>query len=98
MRCCLLMVSSHIYRYPIFPIMKKHLRISLLLLSAFVIRGNAQDARWGYQLSFDGTNDYFTANSISPVVSGSDWTIEFWFNPSRTVSYTEAIASFTSSG
>ena len=41
-------------------------------------------------------NDYFTANSISPAVSGSDWTIEFWFNSSRTVSYTEAIAAFNS--
>lgn len=75
--------------------MKKHLRITVLFF-AFItgLTSSAQDARWGYQLSFDGTNDYFTANSVSAAVAGGSWTIEFWFRSSRTVTYTEAIAAF----
>lgn len=59
---------------------------------------SAQDARWGYQLSFDGTNDYFTANSVSAAVADNSWTIEFWFRSARNVTYTEAIFSFNPAG
>lgn len=68
----------------------------ILLTFLFMQRASAQDARWGYQLSFDGSNDYMTANNVSPAVTGSDWTIEFWFKSARLVSYTESIVAFNS--
>ena len=76
----------------------KNQRLACVFLFSllFLQSSYAQDARWGYQLSFDGSNDYMTANNVSPAVTGSDWTIEFWFNSSRLVSYTEAIAAFNS--
>ncbi|MBN8865474.1 MAG: T9SS type A sorting domain-containing protein [Sphingobacteriales bacterium] len=78
--------------------MKKHLR-STVLFFAFItgLTCSAQDARWGYQLSFDGTNDYFAANTVSAAVGSNSWTIEFWFRSSRTVTYTESILAFNPS-
>ncbi|MBP7555023.1 MAG: T9SS type A sorting domain-containing protein [Chitinophagaceae bacterium] len=78
--------------------MKKHLRSTVLLFALVTgLTSSAQDARWGYQLSFDGTNDYFTANTVSAAVTGNSWTIEFWFRSSRTVTYTESILAFNPS-
>ncbi|MFT3677753.1 MAG: T9SS type A sorting domain-containing protein [Chitinophagaceae bacterium] len=78
--------------------MKNYLRSTVLFFAVITgLNTSAQDARWGYQLSFDGTNDYFTANTVSTAVSGSSWTIEFWFRSSRTVTYTESILAFNPS-
>jgi|GEM_PF-3321855 len=78
--------------------MKNYLRSTVLLFAiATGLTTSAQDARWGYQLSFDGTNDYFIANTVSAAVAGGSWTIEFWFRSTRAVTYTESILAFNPS-
>ncbi len=78
--------------------MKNYLRRILLLAAIGTsITTSAQDARWGYQLSFDGSNDYFTANTVSAAVTGGSWTMEFWFRSTRSVTYTESILAFNPS-
>ena len=84
-------------KHPNSTLMKNQRFAYVFLLSLlFIQSASAQDARWGYQLSFDGSNDYMTANNVSPAVTGSDWTIEFWFKSARLVSYTESIVAFNS--
>lgn len=71
--------------------------LPLFFFFCYALPASAQDARWGYQLSFDGTNDYFRADGVSAAVAGNSWTIEFWFRSTRNVTYTEAIFSFNPS-
>lgn len=71
--------------------------LPLFFFFCYASPSSAQDARWGYQLSFDGTNDYFRADGVSAAVAGNSWTIEFWFRSTRNVTYTEAIFSFNPS-
>jgi hypothetical protein len=72
-------------------------KIQFFLILLFLQAGfntMAQDARYGYQLSFNGSNQYFVADAVSDAVAGSNWTIELWFRPTRNVTYTEAIFAF----
>jgi len=76
-------------------------KIQFLLMLLFLQAGfntMAQDARYGYQLSFNGSNQYFVADAVSNAVVGSSWTIELWFRSTRNVTYTEAIFAFNSTG